>query len=403
METKNGWITGVLIVVMIVGIVACLWRITQSAPTPNEALLLSLFLTPLSIIGSWIVSRFYSESSYNKSLRIFALKAAEKVTNLSNELDRLSVFIQEELKDNEYDSPTEAILAKNLRFEGAIHIINTLKSVNDRSLSDWQGVIGEEISAQREVQEEKEETLRELLERLDSLQHATLDSTQSHHDEEREHLFSEVASIRNDLRFLASRVSGVPVVPTRVPKRKDVQKPCPNCGHILQYRQKSKAKSVMGTQCPKCGARLCSREADGDFILSPRTLVDDNVICPSCAQKLEIKMDPVPGSVLEIDCLNCSAALRVSRGHTGLRSRLRGQPNAGSSPVPLGEEFLKKVAGLMGPQPWAKGQSQVVAGTLEVNPRLVGRATQELIRRGIFKPQIDGKLYAPETGQQADA
>lgn len=227
METKNGWITGALIVVLVVGIVACLWRITQSAPTQNEALLLSLFLTLLSIIASWVVSRYYSESSYNKSLRIFALKAAEKVTNLSNELDRLIVFIQEELKDEEYDSHAEALLAKNLRFEGAIHIINTLKSVNDRSLSDWQGVIGEEISAQREVQVEREETLRELLERLDSLQHATLDSTQSHHDEEREHLFSEVASIRNELRFLASRVSGVPVIPARVPKKKERSKAMP--------------------------------------------------------------------------------------------------------------------------------------------------------------------------------
>jgi hypothetical protein len=128
-----------LIVAMLVGIGVCLWRITAAAPTPNEALLLSLFLTLLSILGSWIVSRYYSESSFNKSLRIFALKAAEKVTNLSNELDRLSAFVQQELKDNEYESPAEALLAKSIRFEGVIHIINTLKSVNDRSLSDWQG------------------------------------------------------------------------------------------------------------------------------------------------------------------------------------------------------------------------------------------------------------------------
>jgi len=198
-----------------------------------------------------MVSRYYSESSYNKSLRIFALKAAEKVTNLSNELDRLSVFIQQELKDAEHNSPAEALLAKNIRFEGAIHIINTLKSVNDRSLSDWQGVIGEEISARREVQEEREEAMRELLDRLESLQHATLDSTPSHHDEEREHLFAEVATIRSELRLLASQVSGVPVVPARSPRKKgkvDVQKPCPAYGHPVQCRQTSKAKSVWPRQ-----------------------------------------------------------------------------------------------------------------------------------------------------------
>lgn len=319
METENRWMTVILILAMIIGVVVCLWRLAGAAQTPNEALLLSLFLTFLSILGSWIASRYYSESSYNKNLRIFALKAAEKVTNLSNELDRLSAFIQQELKDNDYDSPSEALLAKSVRFEGAIHIINTLKSVNDRSLSDWQGVIGEEISARREVQEEREETLRELLERLDSIQHATLDSAPTHHDEEREHLFSEVASIRGDLRLLASQISGVPVSPLRVPKKRDVQKPCPNCGNLIQYRQKSRTKNVKGVECTKCGARLCSREADGDFILGPRTLVDENITCPSCGQRVSIKADPIPGSVLDTDCAQCKALLRISRGHTGLR------------------------------------------------------------------------------------
>lgn len=55
----------------------------------------------------------------------------------------------------------------------------------------------------------------------------------------------------------------------------------------------------------------------------------------------------------------------------------------------------------MGPQPWERGQAQIVAGLLDVSPRLMGRATQELIRRGVFKPQIDGRLYALESGKEA--
>ncbi len=70
--------------------------------------------------------------------RFFALKAAEKVTNLSNELDRLSVFLQQEAKGTEYGSPAEALQARDPRIEAAVHMIGTLKSVNDRSLSDWQ-------------------------------------------------------------------------------------------------------------------------------------------------------------------------------------------------------------------------------------------------------------------------
>ena len=393
MESENRWVTAVLLVAMIGGVVLCLWRISTTSPTANEALLLSLFLTFLSIIGSWIASRYYSESSYNKNLRIFALKAAEKVTNLSNELDRLSVFIQQELKGNEYDSPAEALLAQNIRFEGAVHIINTLKSVNDRSLSDWQGVIGDEISARQEVQEEREETLRELLVRLDSLQDATITSSQVHHDEERDHLFSEVKSIRNDLRLLASQVSGFPIAPVRLSRRKEVQKTCPSCGSALSYRQKSSSGNVRGVQCTKCGARLCSREKDGDYVLAERTAVDESVTCPSCAEKIDIKADPVPGSVSDIACCRCKVALRVSRANSGLRLRIVGEVEA----APLGEDFLRKVADLMGPQPWPKGRSKQVAGELDVNPSLIGRATQELIRRGTFKPQIDGQLYARET------
>ena len=395
METQNRFVTVLLLVAMIGGIGVCLWRIAKSAPTANEALLLSLFLTLLSILASWVASKYYSESSYNTSIRVFALKAAEKVTNLSNELDRLSAFIQQDLKENDYESPTEAALAKNIRLEGAVHIINTLKSVNDRSLSDWQGVIGDEISAQREVQEEREEMLRDLLERFDSLQHATLRATEAHHDAGQEPLYSEVASIRSELRLLASQISGIPVAPTRVPKKKEVQKPCPNCGQVLQYRQKPRARNVRAVDCTKCGARLSSKEVDGDFVLASRVPVNENVTCPSCGQSSTILVDPVPGSVLDTDCPKCKVGLRISRAHSGLRLRLPGPPKPTEPPV-LAEEFLKKVADLMGPQPWPKGQSLLAAGALEVNPRLIGRATQELIRRGIFKPQIDGKLYAPE-------
>lgn len=166
---NSRWSTIILLLGMIVGVFICIWIIAKGGTTSSEGLLLSVVLTILSIIGSWIASRFYAEESFNKNLRIFALKAAEKVTNLSNELDRLSVFLQQELKSTEYESPSQSLLAKDLRIEGAVHILHTLKSVNDKSLSDWQGVIGEEIIAQREEQEEREEYLRELLARFESI------------------------------------------------------------------------------------------------------------------------------------------------------------------------------------------------------------------------------------------
>ena len=83
----------------------------------------------------------------------FALKAAEKVDNLSQELDRLTAYLQQELTDAAGGAPQaatpEALRLKDARIESAIHIIGTLKSVNDRSLSDWQGVIGDELDTRQ--------------------------------------------------------------------------------------------------------------------------------------------------------------------------------------------------------------------------------------------------------------
>jgi hypothetical protein len=136
MGEDNKWVTGALLLGMLVGIAVCLWRLTAGPSTANEALLLSVVLTIFSMLGSWVASRHYAEASFNKNLRLFALKAAEKVTNLSNELNRLSAFLQEELRSTESESPSQSLLARNVRIEGAIHVINTLKSVNDGALSD---------------------------------------------------------------------------------------------------------------------------------------------------------------------------------------------------------------------------------------------------------------------------
>ncbi len=96
MQKDTNLITAILLAAAVVGVGFCLYRITQS-PTANEALLLSLFMTVLSILASWIVSRHYARISYEDNLKVFARKAAEKVTNLSNELDRLSSFLQKAL------------------------------------------------------------------------------------------------------------------------------------------------------------------------------------------------------------------------------------------------------------------------------------------------------------------
>ena len=129
----------------------------------------------------------------------YALKASEKVNNLSNELNKLAAYLEQELSYVDYENPKEALSAREERIESAIHLIRTLKSVNDTSLSDWEGVIGDELEEQREEQIEKEEQLKELMERFEFLA--------AHHRQEimgtqvnADSIRAEVQSLKSDLR-----------------------------------------------------------------------------------------------------------------------------------------------------------------------------------------------------------
>jgi hypothetical protein len=364
-----------------------------------ETLLLSEMLTFFSILGSWIASKYYSEYDFNKSLRLFALKAAEKVTNLSKELDRLSAVLQEELKDEEYDSPNEALLAKSIRMEDSIHIIRTLKSVNDGSLSDWRGVIGEEISAKLEGQEKREETLRQLFERFESLhlERPGLSMT-TEEDDAPAGLRAEVDSIRDDLRSLASQVSGLPVRHPRTKSGKlPIERNCPSCSELLRYRQKLRPGAVKPVKCTNCGVSLYSQQVDGEFVLKQRVPSREVVECPVCTEKIEIVLDPVPGAVQDARCAHCESTLRAIRREQGIRVRVRGEGGA------ISDVTKGRIRDAMGRQPWPPGQARSVSEKLGLSLATVTTVVKELINRGEFKVQINGKLYVPETPRGRDA
>jgi hypothetical protein len=347
------------------------------------------------------VSQHYSETSFNKNLRVFALKAAEKVTNLSNEFDRLSLFLQQELQDPEYESPGEALLAKDMRIESAIHIINTLKSVNDKSLSDWQGIIGEEISAKLEEQEEREATLREIMERFDDLQHSRYD--EHIQEAEQESLRSELSSIRTQLRNMTAQVSGIPVSQLNRPRKKaPIEKRCPTCGNLMQYIQKSKPGTMKGISCKACGARWISTATDGDVVLAPRVPICEKVICPKCNSASTADLDPLAGTSTETTCPNCSLPFRVSRSVTGIRTHANGIARKinvfGSNNPPIFDELLlEKITKTMGSQPWQEGQAGRAAIALGISKGVVHTGVEELIQRGVFMRQFGGELYNPVT------
>src|SRR5581483_675729 len=259
----------------------------------------------------------------------------------------------------------------------AIHMIGTLKSVNDRSLSDWQGVIGDEISAQREAQEEREEHLSQLLERLESLPAveaaAHLDEQDSTSD-----LSNEVQSIRKELRVLAAQVSGVPVraLKTQVPRQK-IENVCPNCNTVVRYRQRAKENGIKSFKCANCGTKLYSTYTNGSFSVKARKPKSEVVWCPFCKLQGIAEVDPVPGTQTPTTCKSCGKGFVVVRSSTGVAGRVF----APGENRPITEGLLSEIASKMPAQPWPTGAAKAVAAELGISNGTMSEAITELIKR----------------------
>lgn len=405
---KNG-IEIVLAVLFLFGVVVCVFIIAAGDLTGREGAILSLFLTVLSVIASWLLAKVYGDSQHSKAIeevkemhnekvRTFALKAAEKVNNLSEQINRLSIYLEEELNDDEYEDDKESLQAKEGRIASAIHILSMLKSVNDTSLSDWHGVIDEEIEEQREAREEREEELRGLVHRLESL---IVKANQSQRDEG---LARQIEIMKKDMRLLMAGVSGSHVAGSKAVKRKSRQelvRACPGCANELRYTQRSKRNSVKSIYCNSCSSLIYSRYSVDldDFVLDLKEVRREEAACPECGADIVFELDSEAHTKKHIKCDACGSGLIVSRRPSGgfLINGDLTQINVSA----LTEQDIINVQNALPVQPWPKGIHKQVSEKLGMSNAAVMRATRELIRRGVFKEQIDGVLYdlVPEVVQ----
>lgn len=285
-------------------------------------------------------------------------------------------------------------MAKQERIMSAVHIINALKSVNDTSLSDWQGVIGDELEQQREEKLEKEEELRDLIAGVQALLTAQQHKVIGISDDSDE-LRDKIERIHRDLRQIASQTGGVPIKrPRTVQKRRvDVENVCPDCQAVLRYRQRAKQNSSKAVECDKCNARFISRyHGDESFTIEPRMDIEEEYQCPFCHTLCNVMLDMIPSATVVTPCSECGELARVTRAISGLRISGVGA----ATPKVISEDIIVAVEAQLPEQPWPKHIHKKVGIELKLANSVVQRAIQELIRRKKFKQQVGGKLYVEE-------
>jgi ribosomal protein S25 len=111
---------------------------------------------------------------------------------------------------------------------------------------------------------------------------------------------------------------------------------------------------------------------------------------------MQDEIDPFPTSTIITKCDKCNAGLRVIRTVKDIKIKLIQAGQAlPQKPLVIDEEMIGRVKNELPQQPWPKGISKVVATKLNLSTTIVHLIIQELIKRGIFNQQIDGKVYVP--------
>lgn len=394
----------IVVTALIVAILGLITYILLSDLNSKESGLVSLLLTVLSVVVSFLISNYYAQISHKKAieevreqhltnLKTYALNAAEKVSNLSNELTRLSFYLQNDLAEENEENTEMLNHSLTERIESAIHIINTLKSVNDTSLSDWRGVIGEELNEQLEEKIERENELKSLIERVETLVTENKNSTPNPkyygggYPE-------ELKTIRKELSYVASSLGGKIIRPkSSKPQKEDIVGTCPDCGTSVTYKQRPSIKSFKPVKCSHCGKRATSRfYMDKGFILEPEVIKEEDIECPWCGDDIEFKVSSVPYTTTTGECPSCSGQIKVLRNVEGFKANKYGQ-NPEKMNETLSKELIDKIDSLLPEQPWETGVHKEIANELGIGVHLVSKAITKLIEQGKYYPQVGGIVY----------
>lgn len=112
-----------------------------------QDILLAVATTAISSLAAWIIAKRQSD----QELRRYGIQAAEKIDIVGNLLKRLADVMSAEVEAKQASGePTEVKYIKVIEhMRGSVENIRSIQEVNHGSLSDWQGILGKELSQYR--------------------------------------------------------------------------------------------------------------------------------------------------------------------------------------------------------------------------------------------------------------
>jgi hypothetical protein len=208
-------------------------------------------------------------------------------------------------------------------------------------------------------------------------------------------LQGEIRSIRSEIRMLATQVSGCHLK-TLSPKRakRTLKRIALDAEKRLRILR-TKANSVKAFACAECGCSLYSRQSDGAFLLSERKPTEKKLACPDCGFEGTLALDPVHGGTADFECAKCHSLYRAVRRAKDVNLRPVKKSNDLLRWPEISEELLGRIRVAMGPQPWPSGRARDVAAQLGIARAITHRAVEQLIARGDFRLQLNGRIYEP--------
>ena len=374
---------------LIVGIGICLNISFVKTLSSNESLMLGILVTFFSMFISWILTHVYSQISltdhiniarqqHEENIRTYAIKAAEKVFNLSNELKKLAENSKTGLEEqDEEDAETSNLVLKE-KFISTIQLVETLKSMKDTFLSDWRGVIGEEL--------EKQEVLESQIEKL---------------EQERllfEDVYSQVVSvedlssveryIRSTEKRLESKIKSLPfkIQPSSTKTKKhEVTVACPECSELNSAKIRSKTGARKLVLCSNCNRYFTVKKtSDGilEVIITP--MYKFLATCPICSTDFNDELPDWVGTSKKFVCEKCGFPLMASKNPDGVNVKV---PKNYRHKV--SEKMIDLVYAKLQDRPWVKSIHKDIATELGLSNSKVSIAINKLINSGrIQKPLL---------------